>query len=1207
MSRAEAIEKTFGITEKKQQNVTGKETETLENGGGERGTELGHGERPPEGEPGGAATAAGQPGTAGQAQQQAVGSESAQQPKEEAEGGTGTAPQPVGGVPAQGETPASGQTEGTAEGVSDGEVEELVQASKSRAIAKPIPIQPTLTAWQWEFGNGVLNTPMGKVKLGENQYAKIIEKGRENESGMIKPTLTDPDFVIEEKSAAKDGNTERESSYLFIKAFIDNDRKKHYFFMSVTVKKDGLEVNVSNHINSEKRVRRALKEGKLLYRFDGGAQTEQTPASASVTTSPVDLQGVSDSKDTKNFETDKEKVAIGGKTIDKDKGISSIKRSFSKEGAAFGHRVETVDLGSLTDHATVRMTKEEFSESQRLFALRNANVIDAAELGKRQRELEAKIRDRVNRELDEGDVSSIVSLNGESVEIVEQKKQRANGKASKVSASERSLRDAIVGLLRKAGIDVVTESEEGQRVLDMARSLGISVNDMRRNKKSTSKTAVPGEETPFKAAVVSEIDAAKIAKNLDSLIKKTQHLSNEQKKHFISEVAKVLGARKYGSNSEYVTFETKNGEVTLRLADHNAKVSNFDYSGRENGISIVISRKPNTGIENDGNAHIVEYFYPDKALKKADNSPYSEIVRSIQQMLYSGEYKDTTGLAQRQEVNAEQVRMHMVKFFRTESGEAYGFTMGGKIYLDPKIATAETPIHEYTHLWAEALRAANPKAWEQLKSELEKDKDLMAYVQRLYPELKGDELMDEVFAHFSGRRGAERLREEQRKAMDEASDYVEKSGVVAMFERLRDALKKFWNMARDLFAGKMRGIKSMSAEDFADMVLGGLVGGYNPNKTIVFSDNPNVQKNIEKGLNALERLANGEDEVSDAMHREELTELGGTANIAFIWGKSGRMTEQGRNKGGEGFQKIIEKHGIEDAIKIVETIAKGEIGEPYGVEGGQRVDIDFKDHHTTVSLFRNGVSKSWVLTGYTIDSNTDAKGRGSDLSSATQNDPIRTRAELGAVLKSAAKIRQIFDISEKSKKKDEIKYQKADSGVRSRGEEEPVFYSNDMRAVEDIEQERATPEQWVKMIEKRAAIKKALQVGLGSFSFSWLDEGEGPASHWLDGCVAWVVNLGKCTNQVGNDCRNTISFRLPQLWLCPSLRYSYLRQWHNPVVHHRRPASPCRQCGLWCLRFCRHPHGSVPEPPAATACRRRCFLKRWPCRGTGCGGQAWRP
>ena len=38
-----------------------------------------------------------------------------------------------------------------------------------------------------------------------------------------------------------------------------------------------------------------------------------------------------------------------------------------------------------------------------------------------------------------------------------------------------------------------------------------------------------------------------------------------------------------------------------------------------------------------------------------------------------------------------------VRFFRTSNGEAYGFTVGGKIYIDPRIATAETPIHEYAH------------------------------------------------------------------------------------------------------------------------------------------------------------------------------------------------------------------------------------------------------------------------------------------------------------------------------------------------------------------------------------------------------------------------------------------------------------------------------------------------------------------------------
>ena len=38
------------------------------------------------------------------------------------------------------------------------------------------------------------------------------------------------------------------------------------------------------------------------------------------------------------------------------------------------------------------------------------------------------------------------------------------------------------------------------------------------------------------------------------------------------------------------------------------------------------------------------------------------------------------------------------RFFRTPRGEAYGFTIGGRIYIDPRIASAETPIHEYSHL-----------------------------------------------------------------------------------------------------------------------------------------------------------------------------------------------------------------------------------------------------------------------------------------------------------------------------------------------------------------------------------------------------------------------------------------------------------------------------------------------------------------------------
>ena len=60
------------------------------------------------------------------------------------------------------------------------------------------------------------------------------------------------------------------------------------------------------------------------------------------------------------------------------------------------------------------------------------------------------------------------------------------------------------------------------------------------------------------------------------------------------------------------------------------------------------------------------------------------------------------------------------------------------------------------------------------------------------------------------------------------------------------------------------------------------------------------------------------------------------------------------------------------------------------------------DKHTSILLHRDRNSESWVLTGYKIDYNTDAKDRGNDLSNATQIYPTPTREDLGAALKSDA-------------------------------------------------------------------------------------------------------------------------------------------------------------------------------------------------------------
>ena len=173
----------------------------------------------------------------------------------------------------------------------------IAQMESSAEIAPDLELTPD--NWAAEFGeDGIVSTPIGDVKMGENQVAKLFEKGRSKEFGMIKPTLTNPDVIIEVPSHSADGNEERSSSYLFIKTFLGKNGEKVYYFKSVTIKKDGLEISISSHYDRAKRVKEALMKGKLLYRKNDGAQTEQNQPSTSVTTSQEDAAGSSGSKDT---------------------------------------------------------------------------------------------------------------------------------------------------------------------------------------------------------------------------------------------------------------------------------------------------------------------------------------------------------------------------------------------------------------------------------------------------------------------------------------------------------------------------------------------------------------------------------------------------------------------------------------------------------------------------------------------------------------------------------------------------------------------------------------------------------------------------------------------------------------------------------------------------------------------------------------------
>ena len=203
--------------------------------------------------------------------------------------------------------------------------------------------------WEKEFGtDGIVNTPVGEVKMGENQYLKLAKQGRDGKLGMIKPTLETPDVIIEDKSKAKDGQTtERESSYIFIKAFQKQDGSRFYYFTSVTVAKDNREVVISNQEKGKSRISNLLQKGNILWKYaddisatsdvgQGLYSDSEEKTSDSLSEGTDAPQSISEDKVTTKNETDKEnKKKINQQSTD---GIDGIRRRYEQTNKKEGHK-----------------------------------------------------------------------------------------------------------------------------------------------------------------------------------------------------------------------------------------------------------------------------------------------------------------------------------------------------------------------------------------------------------------------------------------------------------------------------------------------------------------------------------------------------------------------------------------------------------------------------------------------------------------------------------------------------------------------------------------------------------------------------------------------------------------------------------------------------------------------------------------------------
>lgn len=382
---------------------------------------------------------------------------------------------------------------------------------------------------------------------------------------------------------------------------------------------------------------------------------------------------------------------------------------------------------------------------------------------------------------------------------------------------ETALRDALIDKLREAGIDVITDVEEAQRVLDEANG-----------KEIRQQKVYHGSGADFDAFDFSHMGegTGNKAFGWGGYVSESEGVG----RMYVGEKAQLYLIEIPDDNgSNYLHFEKPiGGDMVRKVKDalYQYIVSSDEegtYSDNKSRYALKADIEVIDANTKGGDVYgtVSDFLGGDKQASEFLSS-IGFVGISYNTGFKSGETTDNT----RNYVifNENDLKIvDKIRFFRTADGNAYGFTVGGKIYIDPRIATADTPIHEYAHLWASAMQKLNPNEWANIVK-LMKGTPIWEEVKRNYPELTNDnEIADEVLAFYSGSRGAERLRDEHAKILKGNGNVVEKVKAINAIKRVREALKRFWKNVADWF-----GIHFTTAEEVADKVLSDLLNGVNP-------------------------------------------------------------------------------------------------------------------------------------------------------------------------------------------------------------------------------------------------------------------------------------------------------------------------------------------------------------------------------------------
>ncbi len=152
----------------------------------------------------------------------------------------------------------------------ESDVENIREALQKSLEENTVPLQEielNYENWNKFFPYGFADTPVGKIKLGENQFKKLQKLDRNNLLFALNETLKNPGIVLS-KETYDEVNEEFRPVEVFGKSFIREESGNKRIVESVIIFRDGEKISIGTHNKDIKRFVKQIKTADQIVYLD---------------------------------------------------------------------------------------------------------------------------------------------------------------------------------------------------------------------------------------------------------------------------------------------------------------------------------------------------------------------------------------------------------------------------------------------------------------------------------------------------------------------------------------------------------------------------------------------------------------------------------------------------------------------------------------------------------------------------------------------------------------------------------------------------------------------------------------------------------------------------------------------------------------------------------------------------------------------------